>query len=109
MFVDDEPPPTATRIVVARFRATTRIALLSALAERVFFRHRGPALQLRPPVVSRLSGFRSGGHGRSHQLVEHAVQVSRPDLDVGELSLRPPHLPPPPPPPPHLLEVPPAD
>src|SRR5258708_15124216 len=92
MFVDDEPPPTATRIVVARFRATTRIALLSALAERVFFRHRGPALQLRPPVVSRLSGFRSGGHGRSHQLVEHAVQVSRRDLGVGVLARRGPHL-----------------
>src|SRR6266851_5614884 len=92
MFVNDEPPPTATRIVVARFRATTRIALLSALAERVFFRHRGPALQLRPPVVSRLSGFSSGGHGRLHQLVEHVVQVSRRDLDVGVLSLRGPHL-----------------
>jgi len=39
MFVNDEPPPTATRIVEARrFRATTRITLVPVFAERVFLR-----------------------------------------------------------------------
>src|SRR5260370_21829982 len=92
MFVNDEPPPTATRIVVARVRATTRIALLAAPAERVFFRASWPALQLSPRAVYRLSRFGSGDGSGSPQLVEHVVQVSRRDLDVGVLSLRGPHL-----------------
>src|SRR5580704_3324624 len=49
MFVNDEPPPTATRAVVARrFRTIMRITLIPVLAERGLVRHRGAPFQLRP-------------------------------------------------------------